>query len=302
MCHGFAPADISNARTVTGNLHSLMTFAQGPSHVSGTIPQGIFDGPLREFYSMATMQSGHLPGPAPRHYLLLMGTSFLSGTMPGFRPGHVKGAITFNVPRISGTTPNICGQQRLNIVIYRGLGISGTLPDGPSPNHPSAQYREDGKPVCVRPQTAGIFVYETGNGGLSGTLPPAHFCSNGSASVNSMYYMISDSKISGTVPACMAKGAFRYSIFNLATNRFEGRIPLFNQSSLMQKLHMEQNYFTAFPSALPPSLKLFAAGDNPQIAGTGKKLAKLLSTAPELVDVLVSVDNTLRYAHLISDL
>ena len=277
------------------NLSSLRQLHVGPSQISGTIPAGLADLPLHRLVIDNTQQWGEMPAVThDMQFWVTRSANYISGTVPDSL-GSVDSLRTVwmsGMARISGTFPSLCGHESFNLMLARNTHqISGTIHALPHADHGSHAYNNGSS--CFIGEGFGNVVLAHNK--LSGTINENWACGqNGTSSFTGNTMVAAwNTLLSGTLPTCFVDGATRLALLYFPYNRFTGQIPNLNLSTLMYGMRFEGNDFEQFPDSFPEGLRMFKANDNPRMLASGAEVAQMLSTAPELNDFSVTVDNTL---------
>jgi hypothetical protein len=276
------------------NLTYLRNLHVGPSQISGTIPAGLANLPLNRLFIDNTMMWGHLPQvPNTLQYFAFRGLGYISGTIPD-NLGSVENLRYMwlrSADRLSGTLPHQCGQTSLQFSVVSSVEpISGTIHDLPHVNHASALQDPN---FCHMTKVVGLWAHA--HSSLSGTLSENWACAGPgkTTSFNSMTsFAMWNAEMGGTLPQCMFDGMERVTQYYVPDNRFTGKIPNLNLSTVLEYSRLEKNDFTQFPDALGPNQLSFQANDNPQLIAPGSQVAQLIASAPKLIDFSIEVDST----------
>ena len=163
--------------------------------------------------------------------------------------------------------------------------LSGTLPSLAAPDHWAQTQMVPAD--SLHPRAIGLLGFEK-IFSLSGTIPDTAYC-NGNNIMK--LAAICASKISGTVPACLASRLVRASSVYLYKSKYSGTVPDFSNSKFLQILRVERNNFDALPTDFPPSLEQFMASQNPGIDTNGHNLSVLIDSMHNLRDFSFTSDD-----------
>jgi hypothetical protein len=98
---------------------------------------------------------------------------------------------------------------------------------------------------------------------VSGTIPESGFCNGNSPNAGLLKLLaIGDSRLSGTVPACLVSGLPRLAALYLFKARLSGTIPDLTNSSALRLFRVERNNFEQLPTAFPADVEHFMSSGN----------------------------------------